>query len=381
MGKITQRIRSSPSFFKHFSKSNRTLTQVFRRICYDFIKDKTLFQERRMFLKNLWAILLIALLSSGQAAPTVTKINGAGASFPFPIYSKWFSEYKKTNANVEFNYQAIGSGGGIRQLLKQVVDFGASDAPMKNKDMKKAAWPIEHIPTVLGAVAVSYNLKGLESHLKLDGKTLAEIFLGSINKWNHPAIAQLNEGVKLPNKDILVVRRADGSGTTAIFSDYLSVVSPTWKKKIGRGKSLRWPVGIGAKGNSGVTSMVQQTEGAIGYLELAYAKNNKLMTFSIKNKAGEYQQPSVDGVSRSAAGLKDFSGDLRVSIVDAIGKGVYPISAFTYILLPVKKSDKKVAEVKKFLKWALSTGQAYAPALHYAPLPKELITALEKKLN
>ena len=332
-----------------------------------------------MVQKLLAVCFALATIFSASA---VTKINGAGASFPFPIYSKWFSEYKKVKTDVEFNYQAIGSGGGIRQLIKQTVDFGASDAPMKDRDMKKAAWPVHHIPTVLGAVSVVYNVSELNAKgLKLDGMTLANIFQGKITKWNDAAIAKLNSGITLPNKDILIVRRADGSGTTSIFSDYLSSVSPDWKKKIGVGKTLRWPSGIGAKGNDGVTNMVKQTDGAIGYVELAYALKNNLTSVALKNKAGEYQLPTVDGVSRSAAGLKDFSGDMRVSIVNAPGKGVYPISAFTYILLPVRKTDKKLSEVKTFLKWALSDGQAFAPKLHYAPLPKKLVKALQPKLK
>lgn len=335
-----------------------------------------------MFKKSSLSTLLLMLISSISLANATIKVNGAGASFPYPIYSKWFTEYNKNNAGVQFNYQSIGSGGGIRQLLKQTVDFGASDAPMKDKEMKKAAWPVMHVPTVLGAVAVAYNVTGAPADLKLDGQTLANIFLGKITKWNAKAIAALNPGVNLPTKDILVVRRADGSGTTAVFSDYLASISPEWSKKVGHGKALNWPVGIGAKGNDGVTAMVKQTDGAIGYIELAYAKKNDLNTVALKNKAGKYVGPSVEGVSASAASLKDFDGDLRISIVNAEGSAVYPISSFTYILLPVKKNkDPKLTEVKKFLDWALSEGQAHAKELHYAPLPAKLAKALRAKLK
>ncbi|MDD0851968.1 phosphate ABC transporter substrate-binding protein PstS [Halobacteriovorax sp. GB3] len=324
-------------------------------------------------------VVLTILMLCGLSAHAITKINGAGASFPYPIYSKWFSEYSKLNKDVQFDYQAIGSGGGIRQLIKQTVDFGASDAPMKDKDIKKAAWPVKHIPTVLGAVAIAYNLKGITRSIKLDGETLSAIFLGQITKWNDEKIQTLNKGLKLPAKDILVVRRADGSGTTAIFSDYLSTVSKNWEDKVGRGKSLRWPTGIGAKGNSGVTGAVKQNDGAIGYIELAYAIKNKLSVVSLKNKAGEYKLPTVQGVSLAAQNV-DASKGLTTSIVDASGKGVYPIAAFTYILLPVHQGEN-LKFVKEFLNWALTKGQNYAPALHYAPLPNKFAKEVLKQIK
>ncbi|WP_127714185.1 phosphate ABC transporter substrate-binding protein PstS [Halobacteriovorax sp. HLS] len=327
-------------------------------------------------MKRVLSLLLVLFLSANTSA--LVKVNGAGASFPYPIYSKWFSEYKKVATDTEFNYQAIGSGGGIRQLIKQTVDFGASDAPMKEKDIKKAAWPVKHIPTVLGAVAVAYNLE--IGDVKLDGQTLADIFMGKISKWNHPSIAKLNKGLSLPAQDILVVRRADGSGTTAIFSDYLSTISPSWEKNIGRGKSLKWPSGIGAKGNDGVTAIIKQTQGAIGYIELAYALKNNINTVALKNDAGEFVKPSVKGVSLSADTLKGKDSKVTVSIVNAKGKGVYPISAFTYILLPVKEETQQLKEVKKFLKWALTDGQNMATDLHYAPLPKSLAKRMLKEL-
>jgi phosphate transport system substrate-binding protein len=327
-------------------------------------------------------ILAAAMIFTAQAS-AITKVNGAGASFPYPIYSKWFSEYKKVKTDVEFNYQAIGSGGGIRQLIKQTVDFGASDAPMKEKDMKKAAWPVLHVPTVMGAVSVAFNLDGVKD-LKVDGPTLAKIFMGSITKWNDPALVALNKGVNLPNADILVVRRSDGSGTTAIFSDYLSTVSPEFKKKVGKGKALKWPATtVGAKGNDGVTGVVKQTKGSVGYVELAYAIKNGLPTAKVKNKNGKFTAPSIKGVSASAAKLKDadYNGDLRISIVDQAGDDVYPISAFTYILLPVTKETTQLKEVKNFLNWALTKGQAMAGDLHYAPLPSKLTKVLLKKIK
>lgn len=322
--------------------------------------------------------LLVASFLISTNAFAVVKVNGAGASFPYPIYSKWFAEYEKTNKNVQFNYQAIGSGGGIRQLIKQTVDFGASDAPMKEKDKKKAAWPVKHVPTVIGALAVTYNLPSVKD-LKIDGPTLAKIFLTEITKWNDPAIAKLNKGTALPDKDILVVRRADGSGSTFIVSDFLSTTSPAWKKKMGTAKTLRWPgTTIGAKGNDGVTGVIKKTEGSIGYIELAYALKNGLYTASVKNKDGNFIQPTIDTISAAASEVS--SKNVTNSIVFAPGKISYPISAFTYILLPASK-DEKLNEVKSFLKWALTEGQNLAPQLHYAPLPKSFAHSILNDIN
>ncbi len=327
--------------------------------------------------------LLITLLSvlSLQVAAGAIKINGAGASFPYPVYSKWISEYGAKNKDVQINYQSIGSGGGIRQLISQTVDFGASDAPMKDKEMKKAAWPVEHIPTVLGAVSVAHNVQGVSAALKLDGSTLANIFLGKITKWNDPAIAALNEGVTLPSTDILVVHRADGSGTTSVFSEYLSKVSSDWDDEVGVGKSLQWPTGIGAKGNEGVTAMIKQTTGTIGYVSLEFALSNNIDTIMLKNKAGKFISPTVESVSAAASHITDFSGDMRVSITDAPGKDAYPISAFTFILLPKTKENPKLTHVKKFLNWALTDGQKGVTALNYAPLPTGLAQAMLDKLK
>ncbi len=311
----------------------------------------------------------------------VQKINGAGATFPYPIYSKWFSEYQKTHKDVEFNYQSIGSGGGVKQVLAQTVDFGATDDPMKDEELKSAKTPIRHIPTVLGAVTVAYNVKGLAAGLKIDGETLANIFSGKITKWNDAALVKLNPKAKLPATDILVVRRSDGSGTTAVFTNFLAEVSADWKANIGAGKNVNWPAGIGAKGNEGVTAMVAQTEGAIGYIELAYAINSNLATAAIKNKKGEFVTPSVDSISKSAASVKDVSGDLRISVINADGKGVYPISSFTWILLPENAASAPLKEVRAFLGWALKEGQKFAPELHYAPLPKKMAEALVKTIK
>tara|TARA_R110000868_G_scaffold204946_3_gene453155 strand:+ start:21611 stop:22573 length:963 start_codon:yes stop_codon:yes gene_type:complete len=310
------------------------------------------------------------------SAQALTKINGAGATFPYPIYSKWFSEYQKVNKDVQFNYQSIGSGGGIRQVLKETVDFGATDAPMLEKEMSKAKSPITHIPTVLGAVTVAYNLPEVSGDLKLDAKTLVNIFLGTITKWNHKDIANLNPEAKLPAKDILPVYRADGSGTTNIFTDYMSAVSKDFKEKVGVGKAVSWPVGIGGKGNEGVTNMVKQTPGSIGYIELAYALNNNLKTVAIKNRAGKFVSPTIEGISASAAKADLASQGFKGSIVNADGDEAYPISAFTYILLPTKPGNAQLEEVKKFLIWALTDGQSFTKELHYAPLPKALADQL-----
>ncbi|MEI8347379.1 MAG: phosphate ABC transporter substrate-binding protein PstS [Pseudomonadota bacterium] len=331
-------------------------------------------------MRKLVLVSLLLMAMSGWAA---TKVNGAGATFPYPIYSKWFSEYQKVKKGVEFNYQSIGSGGGIQQLLQQTVDFGASDAPMSDEDLKKAAFPVLHIPTVMGSVAIVYNLEGAPNNLKISHEVLVGLLMGNIVKWNDEALKKLNPKVNLPDKDILVVARADGSGTTAIFTDYLSKVSDEWKTKVGNGKSVSWPVGVGGKGNEGVTGLVQKSQGSIGYVELAYALTNKLNFFALENSEKQFVAPSVESTSLAAAALtdKDYSGDLRLSLVNAKGKKAYPISAFTYILLPVKQGNVENKEVKSFLLWALTKGQKFAPELHYATLPKKLSDILTKKVK
>lgn len=298
-------------------------------------------------------------------------INGAGATFPQQIYTKWFSEYAKVDPSVSFNYQGIGSGGGQKQILAETVDFGASDGPMSDENLAKAPRQLLHIPTVAGAVAVSYNLEG-NPQLNLDGPTLAGIFLGTITKWNDPAIAALNPDVKLPDVDIVVVHRSDGSGTSFIFTDYLSHVSPDWKSKVGKGVSVSWPVGLGGKGNAGVAGQVKQTPGAIGYVELAYAHQNKLPFASLKNAAGIFITPTVDSVTAALASAT-IPDDFRFSMVNAPGTTAYPIAGTTWLLVYAEQKDHAKGEkLVQFLKWAYSDGEKLAPSLDYAPLSEDL---------
>jgi len=326
--------------------------------------------------------ILLALTLLAPAALAATLINGAGATFPYPLYSKWFSDYQKVSPDTQINYQSIGSGGGIRQFSEKTVDFGATDAPMTDEQLTKAGAPIIHIPTVLGAVVVTYNLAGVEKGLKLNPDVLAEIFLGKITKWTDPKIVKENPKAKLSG-DILVVHRSDGSGTSAIFTDYLSKVSPEWKTKVGGGTAVNWPIGLGGKGNEGVTGLIKQTPGSIGYVELVYAENNKLPYASLKNKAGQFVLPTVAAVTAAADGaLKAMPEDFRVSLTDADGKASYPISGFTYLLVWKTPTDaKKGSEMVKFLKWSMKDGQAKAADLFYAPLPKSLITKVEAKIG
>ena len=327
--------------------------------------------------------------AAGSAPPggrsSGAALTGAGATFPAPLYSKWFDTYA-SKTGVKINYQPIGSGGGIRQLSEQTVDFGATDAPMSDAELAKAkGGAILHVPTALGAVVIIYNLPGVPAGLKLSGDVLAAIYQGQITKWNDPRIASLNPGATLPTTDILVVHRSDGSGTTYVFSDYLANVSAAWATKPGKGKELQWPVGLGAKGNDGVSGQVKQTPGAIGYTELAYATQNKLTTAAIKNANGEFVAPSIESVTAAAAGaaakLPPMT-DYRVSIVNAPGAGVYPISSFTWIIVYGKQSDPtKSKQLTDFLRWALTEGQALGAPLDYAPLPEAMRTALVSKLD
>jgi len=305
------------------------------------------------------------------------QINGAGATFPYPIYSKWFSEYNKLHPDVEINYQSIGSGGGIRQLSNQTVFFGASDGPMTADQMQAAPGRILHLPTVLGGVVPIYNLPG-DPDLKFTGAVIADIILGKINKWNDPAIATINPGISLPGTDIVVAHRSDGSGTTYIFVDYLSKVSPEFKKKVGVATSVNWPVGVGGKGNEGVAGLVKQTPGAFGYVELIYAIQNKISYGSVRNTDGEFVKSSLDSVTAAAAAAsKVMPPDFRVSITNAPGKGVYPISSFTWMLFFENPRDKQRARImNEFMRWALTEGQKYAATLGYAPLPADVV-ALE----
>jgi phosphate transport system substrate-binding protein len=314
------------------------------------------------------------LLAAAASAETV-QIDGAGATFPYPIYSKWFSEYNKLHPDVQINYQSIGSGGGIRQLASQTVFFGASDGPMTDEQLKSAPGPVLHFPTVLGAVVPVYNIPGVSAELKFSGPTLADIYLGKITKWNDKAVAAENPGVKLPASDIAVVHRSDGSGTTYIFVDYLSKVSAEWKTRVGVNTSVNWPVGVGGKGNEGVSGLVTQTPNAIGYVELIYALQNKIAFGSVKSHDGEWVKASLQSVTAAAAAVEGkMPADFRVSITDGAGKGVYPLSSFTWLLFYESPSDKaKAKTMVDFAKWALSDGQKYCADLGYAPLPASVV--------
>ena len=320
-------------------------------------------------------------LATSAAAQDLT---GAGATFPAPLYTKWFSDYA-TKTGVKINYQAIGSGGGIKQFTEGTVDFGASDAPMSDEEIAKLKQPALHIPTVLGAVCVTYNVPDITKSLNLTGPVLADIYLGKITKWNAPEIAALNKGVALPNKDILVVHRSDGSGTSYIFTDYLANVSPSWASGPGKGKDVKWPVGLGGKGNEGVAGQVKQVPGSIGYVELAYVRQNKLPFALMKNAAGVFVAPSIESVTGAAAGVATKlpeTTDFRVSIVNAPGKDAYPISSFTYLLVYQTQPDAaKGKKLVDFIKWAIHDGEAAAPSLDYAPLPKNVVTMLDKRLG
>src|SRR6266480_25226 len=322
--------------------------------------------------------------SSSASTSGSVDLTGAGATFPYPIYSKWFSEYAQ-RAGVKINYQSIGSGGGIRQLQEQTVDFGASDSPMSDDELSKAkGGPVLHIPTVLGADVITYNVPGVNASLNLTPQAIADIFSGKITKWNDSRITSLNPGVALPASDILVVHRSDGSGTTYIFTDYLSTAVPAWKASVGKGKEVKWPVGLGAKGNEGVAGQVKQTPGAVGYIELAYAKQNHLPTAAIRNKSGKMVQASVAAVTAAAAGVAQTlpaNTDYRISIVDGPGADSYPISSFTWILVYQHQPDAvKGKKLVDFLNWALTGGEAEASSLDYAPLPADMASKVKAKL-
>jgi phosphate transport system substrate-binding protein len=342
------------------------------------------------------ALLAIALLTltaacsgeragsgTGTSSSGVIRLQGAGATFPNPLYQKWLSEYSKVNPNAKIDYQSIGSGGGIQQIQAQTVDFGASDAPMSDDDLKKAPAPILHIPTVLGAVVVTYNLPGVTGALRFTPDVLADIFLGKIKKWDDARIKADNAGVALPNTDIAVVHRAEASGTTAVFTDYLAKVSPAWKEKPGAGKSIDWPVGQGGKGNEGVSGQIKQQPNTIGYVELAYAAPNKLPVALIKNKSGNFVTPSLAAVTAAAAeSVATTPADLRVSITDAAGAQAYPIASYTYILVYQEQKDAgKGKALVDFLWWGIHDGEQFAKDLQYAPLPPQIAQQAEQKLN
>ncbi|HWW13304.1 MAG TPA: phosphate ABC transporter substrate-binding protein PstS [Candidatus Dormibacteraeota bacterium] len=323
-------------------------------------------------MRRLTLLLLCAVVALPVAAQT--KLNGAGATFPNPMYSKWFSEYHKLHPDVEVNYQSIGSGGGIRQVIAGTVDFGASDGPMTDDQLKESKTKILHFPTVLGADVPAYNIPGVTAELKFTPEALAGIFLGKIGKWNDKAIAGANPGVNLPDKDIVVVHRSDGSGTTYIWTDYLSKVSPEWQSQVGKGTSVKWPIGLGGKGNEGVAGMVRQLPGSIGYVELIYAVQNNISYGTVKNSAGNFVKASLDSVTAAAASSPKMPPDFRVSITNAPGKDAYPISSFTWLLIPEQSKDAAKGKIlADFLNWMVTDGQKMTGALSYAPLPEGVV--------
>ena len=333
---------------------------------------------RRWF--TLFALLALALPSLAQ-----TKINGAGATFPYPIYSKWFSEFHNQRSDVQINYQSIGSGGGIQQLKAGTVDFGASDMPLDDAKAKEIPTPFFQLPTVLGSVVPAYNIHGVTGELKFTPQILAGIYLGQITNWNDKAIAAANPGVSFPDKSIVVIHRSDGSGTTFVWTDFLSKVSPDWKSRVGSNTSVSWPVGLGGKGNDGVASYIRQTDGAIGYVELIYALQNKIPFGSVQNAAGNFVKASLESTTAAAASAKMAPNDLRASITNAPGKDAYPISSFTYLLIPKQwKDSTKQKAMVDFLTWMLESGQGMVTQLNYAPLPDEVkqkVVAMVKEIR
>ncbi len=326
----------------------------------------------------------IALLCLALAVPAFaqTTLNGAGATFPYPMYSKWFSEYHKAHPDIQINYQSIGSGGGIRQVLAGTVDFGASDGPMTDEQLSQAKTKILHVPTVLGAVVPAYNVPGVSGEIKFTPQALAGIFLGKITKWNDEAIAAANPGVKFPDKPIVIVHRSDGSGTTYIFTDYLSKVSPEWQSQVGKNTSVKWPVGLGGKGNEGVAGMIRQMEGSVGYIELIYAVENKITYGSIRNAAGNFVKASLDSVTAAAASVKSMPADFRVSITNAPGKDAYPISSFTWLLIPAQSKDSQKGKIlADFLAWMVDDGQKMTAELAYAPLPESVAAKVKAEIK
>jgi phosphate transport system substrate-binding protein len=330
------------------------------------------------FSRKILAIVLLIGVSATASAQMM--INGAGATFPYPIYSKWFDEYAKVDPSVRFNYQSIGSGGGQKQILAQTVDFGASDGPMSDDNLAKAPGKLLHIPTVAGADVVAYNLQGNPA-LKLDADAIAGIFLGQIKKWNDPKIKALNTGVTLPDQEIVVVHRSDGSGTTYIWTDYLSKISPEWKTKVGTNTSVNWPTGIGGKGNEGVAGQIKQTPGALGYVELIYAVQNKMPYAEVKNAAGEFVKPTLESVT-AALSTADIPDDFRFSMTNAPGKDAYPIAGATWLLVYQQQKDAaKGKKLVEFLKWSLTDGEKMAKDLQYAPLPESVQQRVLKRID
>lgn len=334
----------------------------------------------RRFFRGTIALAALAALSTTAVASAETLINGAGATFPYPLYSKWFAEYAKVDRTVKFNYQSIGSGGGIKQISAQTVDFGASDKFLSDQELKAAPGKLLHIPTVMGAVVVTYHIPGVAKSLRLSPEAVASIYLGKTTVWNAPIIARDNPGVPLPAKPIIVVHRSDGSGTTSIFTDYLSSVSPEWSKRVGKGTSVKWPIGLGGKGNEGVAGQIRTTPYSIGYVELAYAFENKLPYAALKNKSGAFVEPSIASTTAAAAGAAaHMPADYRISLVNQPGKTAYPIAGFTYLLVYQDQRDKaKGKKLVEFLNWELKTGQKMAANLLYAPLPANVAKMVAK---
>jgi phosphate transport system substrate-binding protein len=329
----------------------------------------------------LLVCVLLALPVVGQ-----TTLNGAGATFPYPIYSKWFSDYHKIHPDVQINYQSIGSGGGIQQVTAATVDFGASDMPMTDGQLKDAEAKLKtkvlNIPTVLGAVVPAYNVPGVSGEVKFTPEMLAGIFLGRISNWNDPAISAANPGIKFPNQDIIVVHRSDGSGTTFVWTDYLSKVSADWKAQVGSGTSVKWPKGMGGKGNEGVAGFVRQLPGSIGYIELIYAQQNNIQYGSVRNSAGIFLKASLEGVTTAAASVPKMPADFRVSITNAPGKDAYPVSSFTWLLIPQQSKDPaKGKMLADFLNWMVSDGQKLTSALSYAPLPDNVVAKVKETIK
>ena len=326
----------------------------------------------------------IAFLCLALALPAFaqTTLNGAGATFPNPMYQKWFSEYHKAHPDVQFNYQSIGSGGGIRQVLAQTVDFGASDGPMSDEQLSQAKVKILHIPTVLGAVVPAYHIPGVDGEVKFTPEALAGIFLGKITTWNDKAITSANPGINFPNQTIIVVHRSDGSGTSYIFTDYLSKVSKDWADGVGKNTSVKWPTGLGAKGNEGVAGMIRQMDGAIGYIELIYAVQNKIPYGSVKNSSGEFVKASLDSVTSAAGSVKTMPADFRVSITNAPGKDAYPIASFTWLLIPSQSKDAAKGKIiNDFLNWMVDDGQKMTADLTYAPLPPNVASKVKDTIK
>ncbi|HEU4753825.1 MAG TPA: phosphate ABC transporter substrate-binding protein PstS [Armatimonadota bacterium] len=323
-----------------------------------------------------FALLTATLCAAAGKPATAQQLTGAGAPFPFPIYSKWFDAYHRANPGVTINYQSIGSGGGIQQLKNRTVDFGASDAPLSDAEVKQMPAPVAHIPTVAGAVVLAYNLPGAPNGIKLTGDVIGDIFLGKITRWNDARIAALNRGVSLPGRAIAVAHRSDGSGTTYIFTHYLAAVSPAWKSKVGAGKSVNWPVGLGGKGNEGVAGLIRQTPGGFGYVELAYAIQNRLPFAQVRNRSGRFIAPDVKSTTAAVAGAAGLlKGDIRTPIVNSPSPAAYPICGLTYLLVYRNMPDAaKGGTLVKFLRWAMGPGQALADDLHYAPLPKQVVS-------